>query len=180
MNALDPLRHAHRFCPRCGAPMATRADNGLVRPACPACDYIQYLNPAPAGAAVLFRGDKLCLVRRKFPPKVGMWTLPAGFQEYDEDIEECVVREVREETGLEVGLEGLFAAHTGVLPPDRPVLLVVYRARETGGTLRPGDDAAEVGFYDLDELPGEIAFAAHRKVLAALRRERDQGREGKR
>ena len=175
MNLLDPLRHAHKFCPRCGALMATRGDNGRLRPACPACDYIQYLNPAPAAAAILWRGRQLCLVQRKFPPKVGLWTLPAGFQEYDEEIGTCAVREVREETGLEVELDGLFAVHTGVLPPDRPVLLVVYRARETGGALQAGDDAAAVGFFDLDDLPGEIAFAAHRKVLAALRAERDRG-----
>jgi 8-oxo-dGTP diphosphatase len=85
------------------------------------------------------------------------------------------VREVREETGLEVELDGLFAAHTGVLPPDRPVLLVVYRAHETGGVLQAGDDAAAGGFFALDDLPGEIAFAAHRKVLAALRAERERG-----
>jgi len=157
--------------------MATRSDNGLVRPACSACSYIQYLNPAPAAAAILFRDGQLCLVQRKYPPKEGLWTLPAGFQEYDEDIEECVVREVREETGLEVALDGLYAAHTGVLPPDRPVLLVVYRVRETGGSLAAGDDAAAVGFYDLDDLPGEIAFAAHRRVLAALRAERDRAGE---
>ena len=175
MNRLDPLRHAHQFCPRCAAAMTCRSDNGLVRPSCPACDYIQYLNPAPAAAAILLRAGKLCLVQRKFPPKVGLWTLPAGFQEYDEEIGTCAVREVREETGLEVVLDGLFAAHTGVLPPDRPVLLVVYRAHETGGVLQAGDDAAAVGFFDLDDLPGEIAFAAHRKVLAALRAERDRG-----
>jgi ADP-ribose pyrophosphatase YjhB (NUDIX family) len=156
--------------------MSEKLDNDRVRPVCPACGYVQYLNPSPAAAAILFRQGKLCLVRRKFPPKEGQWTLPAGFQEYDEDIEECVVREVREETGLEVRLSGLFAAHTGVLPPDHPVLLVVYRASEIGGALCAGDDAAAVGFYDLDDLPGDIAFASHRKVLAALRAERDAAR----
>ncbi len=180
MNTLDPLRHAHRYCPRCGAGMTERLDNDRVRPACPSCGYVQYLNPSPAAAAILFRDGRLCLVRRRFPPKEGMWTLPAGFQEYDEDIEECVVREVREETGLEVRLDGLFAVHTGVLPPDHPVLLVVYRATEVGGELRAGDDAAAVGFYDLDEPPGEIAFASHRKVLAALRAERDAARAERR
>lgn len=175
MNPPDPLRHAHKFCPRCGAVMASRHDNGLVRPTCPACGYIQYLNPAPAAAAILMRAGRLCLVRRKFPPKEGQWTLPAGFQEYDEEIGACAVREVREETGLAIELDGLFAVHTGVLPPDRPVLLVVYRAREIGGVLQAGDDAAAVGFYDLDELPGAIAFSSHRKVLAALRAERDAG-----
>lgn len=172
---LDPLRHAHKFCPRCGAPMTVRDDNGHRRPVCSACDYIQYLNPSPAAAVIVFRGDKLCLVKRKYRPREGLWSLPAGFQEYDEPIEETAVREAREETGLEIRLDGLFDVQNGVLPPDRPVLLVVYRATETGGKLCAGDDAAEVGFFALDEPPGEIAFAAHRRVLAALRAERDGG-----
>ncbi len=110
----------------------------------------------------------MCLVERKFPPRQGQWTLPTGFMEWDEDIEETAVRETLEETGLEVRLNGLYAVHNGILPPDRPVVVVFYTAEETGGELKAGDDAAQVGFFALDELPGRIAFAAHRKVLRAL------------
>ncbi len=117
---------------------------------------------------ILRRGATVCLVRRKFPPKVGQWTLPTGFMEWEEDIETTAVREAFEETGLTVRITGLFAAHTGVLPPDIPVLVVFFEAEEIGGTLEAGDDAAEVGFFALDDLPGPIAFAAHRKVLCAL------------
>ena len=121
---------------------------------------------------ILFRGDRLCLVRRRYPPKEGQWTLPAGFMEFTEEIEETAVREVKEETNLDVRLTGLFAVHTGVLPPDRPILVVVYTAEELGGELRAADDVDEVGFFSLDRLPGPIAFATHRKVLAALREQR--------
>ena len=164
--------HAHKFCPRCKSDMERFSDNGLTRPRCPACGYVQYLNPAPAAAVILFREECLCLVRRKYRPKTGQWTLPAGFMEFDEDIEATAVREVQEETGLTVRLTGLFAVHTGILPPNHPILLVVYRAEELGGELQAGDDAADEGFYASDDLPGEIAFATHRKVLAVLRRER--------
>jgi 8-oxo-dGTP diphosphatase len=101
-----------------------------------------------------------------------MWTMPAGFMEFDEAIQTTAVRETREETGLDVKLQGLFAVHTGILPPNRPILLVVFRAKEVGGMLQAGDDAAEVGFFDLDDLPGKIAFATHRQVIADLRAER--------
>jgi ADP-ribose pyrophosphatase YjhB (NUDIX family) len=153
------------------------SDNGRPRPSCPACGYIQYLNPAPAAAVIVRRDERICLVQRKFPPREGLWTLPAGFMEYDEEIETTAVREAKEETGLDVRLTGLFAVHTGILPPDRPVLLVVYRAEEVGGELCAGDDAAAVGFFLLDDLPGEIAFAAHRRVLAALRKMSENGGE---
>jgi 8-oxo-dGTP diphosphatase len=169
MNLAD---HAHTFCPRCAARMITSQRQGKLRPCCPACGYVQYLNPAPAAAVILMRDRRLCLVRRRFEPRAGMWTLPAGFMEFEEAIQDTAVRETKEETGLDVRLSGLFAVHTGILPPNHPILLVVFRAEEIGGRLRAGDDADRVGFYDLDEPPGDIAFATHRQVLQALRAER--------
>jgi ADP-ribose pyrophosphatase YjhB (NUDIX family) len=126
------------------------------------------MNPAPGAGVILWRDGKVCLVQRKFAPKVGQWTLPTGFMEWDEDIETTAIREAKEETGLDVELRGVFAVHNGLLPPDTPVVVIFYDAVETGGELEAGDDAAEVGFFALDHLPGPIAFAAHRKVLRAL------------
>jgi len=168
---LDENPHVFRFCPRCGAKMGRRTDGGMERPACPDCGFIQYLNPAPGAGVVLLRGGRVCLVRRKFEPRRGQWSLPTGFMEWDEDVRETAVREAREETGLEVVLEGIYAVETGVLPPDIPVLVVFFRTTENGGQLAAGDDAAEVGFFPLDDLPDPIAFGAHRRVLARLRKE---------
>ena len=171
-------RHVFAYCPRCRAGMDRRIAGGLRRPVCPDCGFVQYLNPAPGAGVILLRAGKVCLVQRKFEPKGGQWTLPTGFMEWDETIEETAVREVLEETGLRVRLTGLFAAETGILPPDQPVLVVFYTAEENGGTLQAGDDAAQVGFYAWDEFPGPIAFGAHRRVLARVREElidRDRG-----
>ena len=168
MSGLDALGKAYPFCPRCRAAMAFRQAGGRSRPYCPQCGFVQYLNPAPGAGVIIRRDDRVLLVQRRFAPKEGEWTLPTGFMEWDEDIEETAVREVREETGLEVRLTGLFAANTGVLPPDQPVLVIFYTAEEIGGALQAGDDAARAEFFALDELPGPIAFAAHRKVLRAL------------
>jgi ADP-ribose pyrophosphatase YjhB (NUDIX family) len=168
VNHLDALGKAYPHCPHCREELTRREEGGRVRPVCSACGFVQYLNPAPGAGVILRRGDKVCLVRRKFPPKQGEWTLPTGFMEWNEDVETTAVRETREETGLEVRLTGLFAANSGVLPPDRPVVVIFFTAREIGGELRAGDDAAEVGFFTLDDLPGPIAFATHRKVLRDL------------
>ena len=105
------------------------------------------------------------------PPKVGQWSLPTGFMEWDEDVTQTAIREAHEETGLEVELDGLYAVESGILPPDIPVLVVFFRAREIGGVLQAGDDAAEVAFFPVDALPRPVAFAAHRRVLARLARE---------
>jgi ADP-ribose pyrophosphatase YjhB (NUDIX family) len=172
---MNPLRHAYRYCPRCRAEMARTTEGGTERPWCPDCGFVQYLNPAPAAAVIVRRGETVLLAKRRYEPCAGQWTLPAGFLEYDEPAPETARREAYEETGLELAVEDLFAVHHGLLPPDRSVVLIVYRARELGGELRAGDDAAEVGFFPLDALPGPIAFSSHRKVLDALRAEAKEG-----
>lgn len=161
-------RHVFTWCPHCKAEMTRREDGGEMRPVCPSCGFIQYLNPAPGAGVILMREGRVCLVRRKFEPKAGQWSLPTGFMEWDESAEETAVREAKEETGLEVVLTGLRAVEAGVLPPDIPVLVVFYDAHETGGELEAGDDAAEVGFFPPGDPPGPVAFAAHRRVLARL------------
>lgn len=151
--------------------MELRPEGGVRRPVCPDCDFVQYLNPAPGAGVIVTRGQKVCLVKRKFPPKQGQWSFPTGFMEWDEDVKATARREALEETGLEVRLTGLYAVESGILPPDIPVLVVFYRAAETGGELQAGDDAAEVGFFGKGEVPGPVAFAAHRRVLARLEAE---------
>ena len=143
-----------------------------MRPVCESCGFVQYLGPAPGAAVILLRDSRILLVKRKFPPKAGQWSLPAGFQEFNEDNATTAVREVREETGLEIELRGVYAVRTGVLPPDRSVLVVVYRADVCGGRLRAGDDAAEVAYHSLEALPQPVAFAIHRRVLSDLRVDR--------
>lgn len=167
---IDPGRHVFKSCPHCRTPMEKRPEGGVDRPVCPGCGFVQYLNPAPGAGCILVREDRVCLVRRRFEPKKGLWCLPTGFMEWDEDVRDTARREVLEETGLEVELTELFGVESGVLPPDIPVLVVFYLARETGGNLEAGDDADEVGFFRLNDLPGPIAFAAHRRVLARLGR----------
>lgn len=161
-------RHSFKFCPHCRSSMTIRPEGGVGRPVCPDCGFVQYLNPAPGAGVILLRDRRVCLVKRKFEPKLGQWSLPTGFMEWDEDVELTARREALEETGLEVKLTSLYAVESGILPPDIPVLVVFYRAIECGGNLEAGDDAAEVGFFEMGDWPGPIAFAAHRKVLARL------------
>ncbi len=141
-----------------------------VRPVCDRCGFVAYRNPAPAAGVVVVESGRVLLVQRKFDPRSGMWTLPAGFVEYDEHVAECAVRETREETGLDVKLDGLFGAYMAMDDPRVRVVLVLYRAHRTGGELQPGDDAAAARFFPLDATPPEIAFKAHVQALEDLRR----------
>ena len=104
-------------------------------------------------------GGRLLLVRRGQPPFEGRWALPGGFVETGETTEEACIRETREETGIEVEVEGLGGVYSR---PDRDprghTVSVVYRCRAVGGEAKGGDDAAEARWFAPDEL-ARLAFA---------------------
>ena len=162
MSSVDPN---FRHCPRCATALALQDDHGTQRPVCPACGYVHYRNPAPAAGVLLPEGDGILLVRRRFEPRVGAWCLPAGFMEYGETPEACAVRELREETGIEAELTGLFGVFAGFDDPRVRAVLILYTAARVGGALRPGDDASDARYFDRSALPAEIAFEAHRRAL---------------
>jgi ADP-ribose pyrophosphatase YjhB (NUDIX family) len=162
MSSIDPN---FKHCPRCATPLELQDDHGTRRPVCPACGYVHYRNPVPAAGVLLPHGDEVLLVRRKFAPRAGAWCLPAGFMEDGETPEACAVRELREETGIEAELTGLFGVFAGFDDPRVRAVLILYTAVRLGGELVPGDDAIEAQFFHLERLPTEIAFEAHRQAL---------------
>lgn len=158
------------FCACCGGPMTMRTVDDRARAVCERCGHIAYRNPVPAAGVVVVEQGSVLMVRRKFEPRAGLWTLPAGFVEYNEHVEACAVRETGEETGLRVEVTRLFGAYMAMDDPRVHVVLLLYLARRVGGELLPGDDASEAGFYPLDRMPGPIAFQAHEQALADVRR----------
>jgi len=158
------------YCPVCAQPLEDAHEGEHVRMRCPSCGYVHYRNPAPAVGVVVVEDGRVLLVKRRFDPYKGLWVIPSGFIEYDEDVRTTGVREALEETGLVVGIEALHAVVSCFDDPRGNSLLVLYRARVTGGTLAAGDDAEDVRFFPLGELP-PIAFEAHRAALGELARE---------
>jgi 8-oxo-dGTP diphosphatase len=160
------MPHARvRFCPRCGARMASRDDHGQPRPTCPSCGYIHYRNPAPAAGVILPGPRGVLLVQRRYDPAAGAWCLPAGFMEYGESPERCAVRELFEETGVRARLTGLFGVYAGFDDPRVRAVLILYTAERTGGRLKAGDDALTARWFPLSRLPSRIAFRAHARAL---------------
>ncbi len=85
--------------------------------------------------------------------------------EWDEHPSQTAVREAKEETGLDVELTRLFEIYTGQDDPRTHAVLVLYEAKRQTGTLVAGDDASEVEFFPLIDLPEQIAFHSHRQAL---------------
>lgn len=163
----------YKFCPVCSSKLEIIKSTDEDRPTCNSCGFVQYLNPAPAAGAVVFNGGRLLMVKRAHPPYVGKWTLPAGFMEWGESPEETAVRELKEETNLDVKLRELFHVYSGSDDPRTRAIMVLYFADIEGGKLRPDDDALEAKFFALEELPTDeqIAFESHRRAVKKLREE---------
>jgi 8-oxo-dGTP diphosphatase len=154
-----------RYCPRCAAELRERAVRGHSRLVCPACGYVFYLAPAPVTCVLVERDGAILLVRRKYPPRKGHWCLPAGFVEVGESPGESAVREVHEETGLDVQITGLIDSWASDEDPRTPVVSFAFTAQVVGGELRPGDDAIEAEFFEPDAIPEAIAFSTHRRLI---------------
>lgn len=157
------------FCPKCGQPLELSFVDHRERSGCSGCGFIHYKNPAPAAGVLLVENGSILLVERKFEPRKGLWSIPAGFLESDEDITECAVREMKEETNLDVTLTRLFNVYSAFDDPRTVAVLVLYLGKRTGGTLRCGDDASDARYFDLNALPDTMAFRVHARALGDLR-----------
>jgi 8-oxo-dGTP diphosphatase len=106
------------------------------------------------------------LIRRRNNPFKGSWALPGGFVEYGETVESAVIREIKEETGLEIDLKGIIGVYSN---PDRDprghVVTICYKAIKTGGELKADTDASEVIYIKRKDLSNyQLAFD-HEKII---------------
>ena len=121
--------------------------------------------PSLAADAVWIRSGRVLLVRRGRPPFAGRWALPGGFVNPEERVEEAVVRELREETGLSATPVGIVGVYSGPdRDPRKPVTTVVFAVRGPGGAPQGGDDAADARWVPLREAR-DLAFD-HDQALA--------------
>lgn len=159
----------YNYCPICSHEMESFENEGRKRRRCPACGFVHYNNPAPAAGCVVFKNGKLLWVRRAHEPRIGDWTIPAGFCEWEENPAETAVRELKEETNLDVEISGLFRVYNGNDDPRTNAILILYFARAVGGELKAADDAMTAKFFALEEIPENIAFKSHRQALRDLK-----------
>ena len=113
---------------------------------------------------------KVLLVKRGFNPELGKWSIPAGFLDYGEDPKKAAVREIREETNLEVKISGLLDVYYNqeALSQGGASIFILYHAELLRGGLRAGDDAEEAAFFKFSALP-ELAFSSTKEAILKWR-----------
>lgn len=112
---------------------------------------------------ILIENESVLLVKRAFEPFKGEWALPGGRIEDNENAEECMKREMKEETGLMVEPIKLTGLYSDPSRDPRKVITTAFLARRIGGELKAGTDAAEVKWFPLNNLPK--LCTDHRKIL---------------
>ncbi len=147
-----------RFCPSCGGPVERRippADD-RERDVCRRCDTVHYSNPKVVVGSVCTLGDRLLICRRAIAPGRGLWTIPAGYLENGETVEEGTRREAWEEARARIELEGLIAVYS-IRRIDQVQLL--FRARLTRPEVAAGPESLEVRLVEWGAIPwAELAF----------------------
>ena len=163
------------FCSHCGQPVTLRVPEGdhLPRHVCTGCGTVHYQNPKIVAGCVPEHEGRILLCRRAIEPRLGFWTIPAGFMENGETTQDAARRESLEEAQAEVEIGSLLAV-VHVLHADQ--VHVMFRARLPKPEFGAGAESLEVMLCDEDSIPWrDIAF---RSVDFALRRYLEDRRAG--
>ena len=165
-----------KFCKQCGSAVDYRVpDDGdtKVRAVCPSCGTIHYENPLTVVGTVPSWGDRVLLCKRNIEPRLGKWTLPAGFMELNETTAEGAARETVEEAGAQFVMQGLFSL---VNVSRVGQVHLFYLAQLTSEQFDPGHETVEARLFLESEIPwDELAFRTTRETLECYFADRRMG-----
>jgi ADP-ribose pyrophosphatase YjhB (NUDIX family) len=134
---------------------------------CPDCGHVAYENPKIVVGSVVAEGDTVLLCRRAIEPRSGYWTIPAGYMELGETVEEGARREAWEEARARIAIEGVLAVYSIARIGQ---VQVIFRARLDQPGFEPGPESLEVRRFAWGEIPWhDIAFPSVRWALHAWR-----------
>ena len=164
-----------KYCSHCATPVERRIPEGdnRERAVCPSCGAIHYENPKLVVGCLPEQGDRILLCRRGIAPRYGLWTLPAGFMENGESVEEAAARETFEEAHARVEIISLFSLLS--LPHISQVYLL-FRGRILGESFGAGHETLEACLFREQDIPWEqLAFASIRHTLEFYFEDRKAG-----
>lgn len=155
-----------KYCSNCGsANLAFKIPEGdnVARYICDNCETIFYQNPKIVTGTLPVWQDKILLCKRAIEPRYGLWTLPAGFMECNETVEQAAIRETSEEAKANVEKVKLYVM---ISLPDRNQVYMIFRAQLSDLNYAPGIESLDVKLFTKDEIPwNNIAFAVIEQTL---------------
>jgi len=153
------------YCSACGAKVRLAIPAGDDRPRfiCTGCGTVHYQNPKMVAGAIVLAEEKILFCKRAIDPRRGSWTLPAGYMENGETVEEAARREVWEEAGARLSDVRPYALLNLTIVDQ---LYFMFLARLEGGRYFAGAESLEVKLVEPTEIPWlELSFPVIRKVL---------------
>ncbi len=160
------------YCSQCGARLQLLVPEGDNRPryVCGHCQTIHYQNPKIVAGCIPELDGRVLLCRRAIAPKLGLWTLPAGFMEIGETTMEAAIRETLEEANARVRVQGLYALFN---LPHIDQVYFMFRSRLLDEDFSAGEESLEVRLFAEEEIPwDELAFATIQHTLTLYYRDR--------
>ena len=156
-----------KFCHHCAAPLIVRVPEGDDKPrhCCDDCDAIFYQNPKNVVGTLTIHDEKVLLCKRAIQPRVGKWTLPAGFMENGESSLNGAIRETKEEAGANIIIADNSLYTLFNLPSINQVYMF-FRAELADLEFNPGPESEEVALFSEGEIPwAQIAFPVVKSTL---------------
>lgn len=147
-----------KFCSSCGGNITLLIPEGdnRDRHVCDDCGTIHYQNPRIIAGTLPIYEDKVLLCRRAIEPRLGFWTLPAGFMENGETTQQAAERETWEEAEANIDIAGLYTLYD---LPHISQVYIFYRGTVVDGKYGVGQESLETQLFSEDEIPwAELAF----------------------
>jgi len=162
------------FCSHCGHTLVLRTplDDDRPRHICEQCDTIHYQNPRIIAGCLPIFEDKVLLCRRSIEPRQGYWTLPAGFMENAESVEQAALRESWEEAHANITLHELYTLFS--IPHINQVYML-FKGELNDLNFSAGSESLEVRLFTEEEIPWQqLAFPSIHKTLKYYFADRQQ------
>ena len=163
-----------KFCNACGAEVKkiVPKDDDHARAVCIQCGNIQYENPKMVVGCLPVRDGRVLLCKRNIEPRKGLWTLPAGYLENGETVQDGAMRETFEETGSRVKIIAPYRMFNIVFVHQ---IYFMFRAELMDENFGPTTESLEVRLFDLDLIPwNNIAFEVIRQTLKDFLQDRER------
>jgi 8-oxo-dGTP diphosphatase len=165
----EPHLGQFKYCPFCGTQLSLKEKGGKQRPACPNCGFVQFRNPAPGVVVVIEKEGHVLLGKRVGGFGEGKWGLPQGYIEFDESFLTAAIREVKEETGLDVEIRSILNVVSNLLSPRLHTLAIILLAGVKAGEPCAGDDLETLEWVPLSGPLPEMAFEADERIIERYR-----------